>query len=62
MGNCACPINKCAKKEDVLVGVGPDFSNVFNIIQHGEGQMFCLLENTWKNGEWYEGRRVKWKD
>ena len=30
--------------------------------QHGEGQMFCLLENTWKNGEWYEGRRVKWKD
>ena len=46
MGNCACPINKCAKKEDVLVNINPDFSNVFNIIQHGEGQMFCLLENT----------------
>ena len=46
MGNCACPINKCAKKEDVLVNINPDFSNVFNIIPDNKNSISITKKET----------------
>ena len=46
MGNCACPIDNCAKKEDVLVNINPDFSNVFNIIPDNKNSVSITKKET----------------
>ena len=28
--------------------------------QHGEGEFYNVATNTWKKGNWNEGRRVNW--
>ena len=30
--------------------------------QHGEGEFFNINTNSWRKGEWEEGKRIRWID